>query len=140
MFTHLNSVEKQIIDMFLDIDFSWKKTLINQIANSRILRSFCNSSYFVDFVVSAACDPIDTNLSVPLAIVVDHQSLDYNSVTYEQYQNITFSADSSTSPTGFNLHFRKGYLVELEVYSLGGDVLKLEQSCIGSRSYFLLFK
>ena len=140
MFPSLNALEQEIIGLFLDIDFSWKKALINQITSASVDRIFCDSSYFVNFSIPLDCDPIDSELRVPLTIIVDHQSSENSKVIYRQFQNIVCSGSQGMSPTGFNLHFRNGYLCELEVYSLGGDMLDFKQICTGSRTYFLLFQ
>lgn len=127
MFFNLTKYENDIISLFFEILPLWKRTLNDQVQNSYIRRVNMNSSYFVDFNVSRHVAPVPCNIEVPVEIIVGEVSIPPVQILRRVNGHIVTKACSffvqDKYAVGIQLHFKSGYLNELEVYSLAGEKL-----------------
>ena len=141
MFSQLTKYENDIILLFFEVFPSCKNALNDQVQNSDIRRANMNSSYFVDFNVSRHVAPVPCNIEVPVEIIVGEVSIPPAQILRRVNGHIVTKACSffvqDQYAVGIQLHFKSGYLNELEVYSLAGK--KLSQNCInGSEITYVL--
>ena len=140
LFENLGVIENEIIAMFLDLDFSWKEKLIEQIQKSVVSTENRGSSYFLDFSVADNVESIVLIDRVPIEILVDHVLNDNSVSVFDERREVLFSTSCEVSPTGFNLHMCDGVISEVEVYSLTGEMLDLLNICNGKKYCFIFAK
>lgn len=134
MHSVFSTADKEIIDMFLGVDYPWKSDLLCQLHNSNYMTEAYENAYYITFTVDPSCRSISNIPRVPLAILLEFGCLD-NTVEIH-YDNTCISFEStSPSPIGCNMHIANGYLSEIEVYTLDGTSLELKNLCKGKRHY-----
>ena len=125
MFLRFTKYENDIICFFEEVTPQWTALLENQIRNSTIRRENMKSSYFVDFNVSRQVAPIPCDIEIPVDIIIGETIIPQEQILCHVNGHIVTKAQSffvrDESAFGIRLHFRSGYLNELEVYSLSGE-------------------
>jgi hypothetical protein len=120
--------------MFLKIDYSWKNILIEQIQNATHSSEFLEDSYHMNFSVNPSCTAITNIPRVPFSIIIEFGSVNSAEKIYHNQQNISFS-NLHQSPIECNLHIVDGYLKVIEIFTLDGTQLHLDNFCNGSKYY-----
>lgn len=133
-YDELTSSEHEVIKMFLIMNTSWKDALVAQLHDCIIRREFYGSHYFLFFEISPECIPIHVDREVPIEIFVEHIPLDEVVAVVDTSEELRL-CDDLTTPTGLRLYVSNGYLKEIEVFSLGGDLLDLEKISQGRQHY-----
>lgn len=128
----LSMSDKEILRMFFKINASWGDLLRSQILAANIKREHLSSSYFLDFDVDRTVSPLPMSTEMPVeilygeTIVLQEQIAGY----IDRYPMIPLHQTSAAShrlyviddhAIGARLHFKGGYLNELEVYSISGN-------------------
>lgn len=124
MLLELTEVENYIIQLFFDFFPLWQNTLKEQIRNSKIYRTDKNSSYFINFNVERYVAHIPCLTEVPVQIILGAVDIPTAQVLRRLNGHIVTSAGSffvqDEYALGVHIHFKSGYLCELEVYNLAG--------------------
>lgn len=126
---------KKIVGMFLEIDYPWKPVLARQLQNATLNIELFDNTCFLNYSVPEDCEKINDIPRVPLTILLDYGCVDNTPVLLQGPQIITFSNNCSHSPVGCNIHILDGYLHEIELFTLDGTELNLEQVLSGKRYY-----
>lgn len=129
-FPQLTEYENDIILMFEEIFPDWSDIIRQQIQYSDISREDMYSSYFVDFHVPRHMAPIPCSAEVPVAIIAGEVRIPSSQVLRRVNGHVVTNASNFWVPDeyamGIHFHFQSGYLYELEVYSLSGNNVSLE--------------
>lgn len=130
MFSKLSKHESELIRLFCEFYPSWKDILREQIQNSQICRVDMDSSYFVDFDVARNVAPVPCGIEVPVGIIVGEVDIPPTQILRRVNGHIVTRACSFFVPDayalGVQIHFKSGYLSELEVFSLAGKRVHLQ--------------
>lgn len=101
-----------------------------QIQNSQISRVDMNSSYFVDFDVARNVAPVPCDIEVPVEIIIGEVDIPPTQILRRVNGHVVAKACSFFVPDayalGVQIHFKSGYLSELEVFSLAGKRVYLQ--------------
>ena len=137
----LTALENDLLDLFFVAIPSWKATISSQIQASTISRSDCYSSYFVDFDVNNKTDKIDSDIRVPLEIIVGEYEIPKENVIGIVNGCRMISPCAFMIPDrgvcGMRVHFIDGVVSELEVYCLDGNKVDLSQMIEGRLTYIV---
>lgn len=130
MFSKLSKHESELIRCFCEFYPSWKDILRRQIRNSQICRVDMESSYFVDFDVARNVEPAPCDVEVPIEIIVGEVDIPPTQILRRVNGYVVTKAYSFFVPDayalGVQIHFKAGYLSELEVFSLAGKRVRLQ--------------
>ena len=129
-----SNLEKCIIDMFLKIDYSWKNILIEQICNSTHRSEFLDNAYYMNFCVNSSCAAITNIPRVPFSIIIDFGFTNNSDKICYTPQDISFS-NLQPCPLECNIHIVDGYLKVIEIFTLDGTQLHLDNFCNGTKYY-----
>lgn len=135
MHSVFSAADKKIIDMFFEVDYPWKKALLQQLNNADYLTESYKNSYYITFTINSSCCSICNIPRVPLSILLEFGCLDTSSEIHYDNTFIHFT-NIHPSPVGCNMHIVNGYLSEIEVYTLDGTPLNLE-SISKAKKYYL---
>lgn len=126
----LTTLENNLLDLFFLAIPSWKATILSQIKSATISRSDCFSSYFIDFDVRSKTDKIETDVRVPLEIIVGEYEVPTENTIGIVNGCKMISSCSFKVPDigvcGMRVHLIDGVLSELEVYCLDGNKVDLK--------------
>lgn len=143
MLSGLNARDNILLQLFLEGDLLWHTQLIAQISNSRIQREDLLSSYFVNFIISAYenIPPIPVNLEVPLEVIIGDIAVPREQICGMVGVHVATKSQTllirDNNAFGVRLHFKNGYAFELEVYSISGKRLDIDNIRNKRRVYII---
>ena len=141
-FPQLTEYENDMIIMFDEIFPDWSDIIRQQIYHSDVSREDMYSSYFVDFHIAEHTAPIPCSTEVPVEIIAGEVQIPSSQILRRVNGHIVTNACSFMVPdedaVGIRFHFQSGFLYELEVYSLSGRKVSLENIRTRERTYLLL--
>lgn len=130
-FFHLTADENCLLQLFLKENFPWYNSLIAQVLSSKVDREDLLSSYFVDFKISDAGNliSIPVRKEVPLEIIIGNVEIPQDKKLYRLGDIIATTSEKlyiyDDQAFAARLHFKDGYLFELEAYSISGQKLQI---------------